>query len=221
MDPTLTIYQQHHLRVAFAHHATYLYGPMVKASQAHVVMLVEQGLIPTDSAEKLLRGLVALQADQPSEFVYDGQVEDVYFTLEKRLAHAAGITTAELNVQLARSRNDLDAGVFRMVLRDQLLGVLGALTSAGQTLLEQADRYADVVVTGYTHRRPAQPTSMGHVLAGYAEALVGEAESYLRLLDEMNRSPLGSCAFAGTDLDISSERLAELLGFSEVVINSY
>ena len=37
----------------------------------------------------------------------------------------------------------------------------------------------------------------------------------------MNRSPLGSCAFAGTDLDIAPARVAELLGFDEVVTNSY
>jgi argininosuccinate lyase len=221
MDPNLTIYQQHHLRVAFEHHAAHLYGPMVTASQAHVVMLAEQGLIPAASAAQLLRGLLVLQGDEPGGFVYDGQVEDVYYTLERRLAQACGITTGELNVQLARSRNDLDAGVFRMILRDQLLAVLEALLAGGRALLAQADRYADVVVVGYTHRRPAQPTSIGHVLAGYGEAVTGQAAAYLALLGEMNRSPLGSCAFAGTDLDIDSARLAELLGFGEVVVNSY
>jgi argininosuccinate lyase len=221
MDPSLTIYQQNHLRVVFDHHAVFLYRPMVQASLAHVVMLAEQELIPAESATQMLRGLLELQGDRPAEFVYDGQVEDVYYTLEKRLAQACGIPTSQLNVQLARSRNDLDAGVFRMVLRDQLLGVLAQISEAGTTLLDQASKYADVVVTGYTHRRPAQPTSMGHVLAGYAEALVGEATAYLSLIQEMNRSPLGSCAFAGTDLDIDSYRLAELLGFSEVVVNSY
>jgi argininosuccinate lyase len=191
------------------------------ASQAHVVMLAERGLIPAESAAQLLRGLLILQGDDPRHFVYDGKVEDIYYTLERRLAEACGIPTGELNVQLARSRNDLDAGVFRMILRDQLLAVLEALLSSGEVLLAQADRYADVVVIGYTHRRPAQPTSIGHVLAGYGEALAGQAAAYLALLHEMNRSPLGSCAFAGTDLDIDSGRLAELLGFGEVVVNSY
>ncbi|WP_117208140.1 argininosuccinate lyase [Allorhizocola rhizosphaerae] len=220
-ETSLTIYQQHHLRPVFDHHAAYLYGPMVHASKAHVVMLAEQALIPAESAAQMLRGLLALEGDRPEEFVYDGSVEDVYYTLERRLAEAAGITTAQLNVQLARSRNDLDAGVFRMVLRAQLLAVFDELVSAGTTLLDRADRHADVVVIGYTHRRPAQPTSMGHVLAGYAEALTGQAMAYAAMLEEMNRSPLGSCAFAGTDLDIASGRLAELLGFDEVIVNSY
>lgn len=219
--PSLTTYQQHHLRFTFDHHATQLYGPMVKASEAHVVMLAERGLIPAESAAQMLGGLITLRDDRPETFTYDGSVEDVYYTLEKRLAEACGIPTSELNVQLARSRNDLDAGVFRMILRDQLLRVLAAITDAGAELLNRADRYADVVVVGYTHRRPAQPTSMGHVLAGYAEALAGQAAAYASLLAEMNRSPLGSCAFAGTDLDIDPRRLAELLGFDELIVNSY
>ncbi|MEU7763212.1 MULTISPECIES: argininosuccinate lyase [Micromonospora] len=221
MSPSLTVYQQHHLRVVFDHHVANLYPAMVTASKAHVVMLAEQGLISDEAAATMLRGLVALATDRPGELEYDGSVEDVYYTLEKRLAAAAGIEVSQLSVQLARSRNDLDAGVFRMVLRDQLLQVLDALLATGRTVLDRADRHADVVITGYTHRRPAQPTSIGHVFAGYAEALAGEAAAYAGLLDEMNRSPLGSCAFAGTDLDISPRRLADLLGFDQLIVNSY
>ncbi|MEV5694575.1 argininosuccinate lyase [Micromonospora globbae] len=219
--PALTTYQRHHLRPTYEHHVGYLFPAMVRASQAHVVMLTEQGLIPAERGARLLRGLADLRADTTPPPAYDGSFEDVYYLVEKRLAEACGIPTSQLDVQLARSRNDLDAGVFRMVLRDQLLGVLDRVLAAGSTALEQADRYADVVITGYTHRRPAQPTTIGHALAGYAEALAGEAVAYADLLDTLNTSPLGSCAFAGTDLDISPARVAELLGFGALVTNSY
>ncbi|WP_084469769.1 argininosuccinate lyase [Jiangella gansuensis] len=217
----LTVYQENHLRVAFEHHAATLYGPMVQASRAHVVMLAEQGLVPAERAVRLLRGLETMRSDDPAALTYDGSVEDVYFTMEKRLAAAAGIDTSELDVQLARSRNDLDQGIFRMILRDQLAAVQDEVLATAGVLLDAADRYADVVVIGYTHRRPAQPTTVGHVLAGYAEALAGQARGYAALLDDLNVSPLGSCAFAGTDLDISSARVAELLGFDGLVVNSY
>ncbi|MFF4879267.1 argininosuccinate lyase [Micromonospora sp. NPDC000668] len=208
--PALTTYQRHHLRPTYDHHVGYLYPAMVRASQAHVVMLTEQGLIPAERGARLLRGLAELRADTTPAPAFDGSFEDTYYLLEKRLAEACGVPTSELDVQMARSRNDLDAGVFRMLLRDQLLGVL-----------ERADRYADVVITGYTHRRPAQPTTIGHALAGYAEALAGEAVAYADLIDQLNTSPLGSCAFAGTDLDIAPARVAELLGFAGLVTNSY
>ncbi|WP_307803850.1 argininosuccinate lyase [Micromonospora echinofusca] len=219
--PELTTYQQHHLRPTYDHHVGYLFAPMVRASQAHVVMLTEQGLIPADRGARLLRGLHELWTDGAPAPAYDGSFEDVYYLVEKRLAAACGVPTSQLDVQLARSRNDLDAGVFRMVLRGQLIGVLDRVLAAGATALEKADRYADVVITGYTHRRPAQPTTIGHALAGYAEALAGEAVAYADLLDQLNVSPLGSCAFAGTDLAIDPARVAELLGFGGLVTNSY
>src|SRR5699024_9732991 len=168
----------------------------------------------------LQRGLVELTS-QPRELVYDGSVEDVYFLLEQHLAEACGISTSQLNLQMARSRNDLEQGIFRMLLRQELLAVVHHLHATAETALERADRYADVDITGYTHRRPAQPTTIGHVLAGYAEAASTQLGLYAGLLREINLSPLGACAFAGTDLGISSGRLAELLGFQGVLVNSY
>ncbi|WP_431974027.1 argininosuccinate lyase [Micromonospora haikouensis] len=219
--PALTTYQRHHLRPTYDHHVGRLFPAMVRASQAHVVMLTEQGLIPAERGARLLRGLAELRADTSAAPPFDGTFEDTYYLLEKRLAAACGVPASELDVQMARSRNDLDAGVFRMLLRDQLVGVLDRVLATGATALAAADRYAEVVITGYTHRRPAQPTTIGHALAGYAEALAGEAVAYADLIDALNVSPLGSCAFAGTDLDIDPARVAELLGFAGLVTNSY
>ncbi|WP_434741169.1 argininosuccinate lyase [Micromonospora sp. SH-82] len=219
--PALTTYQRHHLRPTYTHHVGHLYPAMVRASQAHVVMLTEQGLVPADRGARMLRGLADLRTDPTPPPEFDGSFEDTYYLLEKRLAAACGIPTSELDVQMARSRNDLDAGVFRMLLRDQLTGVLDRVLATGTVALDAAHRYADVVITGYTHRRPAQPTTIGHALAGYAEALLGEASAYADVIDQLNVSPLGSCAFAGTDLDIAPARVAELLGFAALVTNSY
>ncbi|TDC58915.1 argininosuccinate lyase [Micromonospora sp. KC207] len=219
--PALTTYQRHHLRPTYDHHVGYLFAAMVRASQAHVVMLTERGLIPAERGARLLRGLAELRADTGPAPKFDGTFEDTYYLLEKRLADACGVPASELDVQMARSRNDLDAGVFRMLLRDQLTGVLDRVLATGATALAAADRYAEVVITGYTHRRPAQPTTIGHALAGYAEALAGQAVAYADLIDALNISPLGSCAFAGTDLDIDPARVAELLGFAGLVTNSY
>ena len=217
----LTTYQRHHLAPTYDHHVGHLYPAMVRASQAHVVMLTEQGLVPAERGARLLRGLAALRADTTPAPAFDGSFEDTYYLLEKTLAEACGVPASELDVQMARSRNDLDAGVFRMLLRGQLLDVLDRVLTTGRTALDAADRYADVVITGYTHRRPAQPTTIGHALAGYAEALAGEAAAYADLIDQLNVSPLGSCAFAGTDLAIAPARVAELLGFDGLVTNSY
>ncbi|MER5393237.1 lyase family protein [Saccharopolyspora sp. NPDC002686] len=217
----LSAYWQNHLRVAFEKSAPQLYRPMLTASLAHVVMLAEQGLLPAERARQLLGGLRELLAAEDDRFVFDGSVEDVYYLVEQRLAAAAGIKKSELDVQLARSRNDLDAGVFRMVLRDNVLDQARQACAAAEAAAVQADRCAEVLITGFTHRRPAQPTTLGHVLAGYSEALLSQADELLSVYDELDVNPLGSCAFAGTDLPIEPERLGELLGFRESFTSSY
>lgn len=219
--PSLSTYWQNHLRVAFEESAPQLYRPMLEASLAHVVMLAEQGLLPAERARALLAGLRRLLAEEDDRLEFDGSVEDVYFLVEQRLAAAAGLAPSELDVQLARSRNDLDAGVFRMVLRENVLEQARLACAAAHVAAAQADRHADVLIVGYTHRRPAQPTTLGHVLAGYGEALLSQADELLSVYDELDVSPLGSCAFAGTDLPIASERLTELLGFRETFTSSY
>ncbi|EHR61090.1 lyase family protein [Saccharomonospora cyanea] len=219
--PKLSTYWQNHLRVAFEESAPQLYRPMLQASLAHVVMLAEQGLLPGERARALLGGLRELLSAPDDRLVFDGSVEDVYYLVEQRLAEAAGVQRSELDVQLARSRNDLDAGVFRMVLRENVLEQARLACAAAEVAAAQADRHADVLIVGYTHRRPAQPTTLGHVLAGYAEALLSQAGELLSVYDELNVSPLGSCAFAGTDLPIAPDRLTELLGFRETFTSSY
>ena len=185
-------------------------------------MLAEARLIPQDRAQALLGGLQELQtAAGPGLPEYDGTFEDVYYAFERNLAAVMGIEPHSLDVQLARSRNDLDAGVFRMILRDQLEAAARAAAGAAEAALAAAERTTDAVIIGLTHRRPAQPTTLGHVLAGYAEALIGEIRVYDSVLDELQASPLGACAFAGTDLPINPSRVAELLGFDRQITNSY
>ncbi|MGI8414965.1 MAG: lyase family protein [Nakamurella sp.] len=217
---SLNTYWENHLRVAYELAEPRLFLPMVQASRAHVVMLAECGLLPAERARVLLTGLNALQEPQAAA-PFDGSFEDVYYLLEKRLAEAAGIEQTDLDVQLARSRNDLDAGVFRWGIRADLLQLGDLVTDEAQAAATAADRYADALIIGFTHRRPAQPTTIGHVLAGLAEARLSLLHELLAVYDEINVSPLGSAAFAGTDLPIDAGRVAELLGFASTFTSSY
>lgn len=217
----LSVYQENHLLPAYRHHGPRLYAAMVEASRAHLVMLGERGVLPTARAGQLLAALERLRGREVVLPDYDGTFEDVYFALERTLAEEAGIPQGELDLQLARSRNDLDAAVFRMLLRREVVELLGLLLDSLEAMLDAADRGIDTTVMALTHRRPAQPTSIGHVLAGAATELQEQAAAYLSALDGLNRSPLGAAAIAGTDLPIDSARLAELLGFDSVLPNAY
>ena len=229
----LSIYWDNHLRVAFEQSAPHDLPAMVEASLAHVIMLRETGALTAQRADRLLGGLLTLWHqwgdDGPGEdwrprvasYPFDGTVEDPYYYLEQQLATACGISTAELDVQLARSRNDLDAGVFRMILRRGILDLAELLLQTVHDLTEVAGRTVESVLIGHTHRRPAQPTTIAHVLSGLAEAMLSQADELLSIYDEMNVSPLGSAAFTGTDVAIDADRVASLLGFDSTFTASY
>lgn len=220
----LSVYWDNHLQSAFDEAAPYIYPAMVEASLAHVLMLTRQGILPRTRGELLLKGLLALWARTESgeqSYVFDGSVEDPYYFLEQQLAAECGIQTTELDVQLARSRNDLDAGVFRMVLRRQLLEQAALVVQAAADAATQAAANADSLIIGFTHRRPAQPTTIGHVLAGLAEAFLSQGREMLSVYEELNVSPLGSAAFTGTDLPIDSSMVGELTGFDASFTSSY
>lgn len=229
----LSIYWDNHLRVAFEQSAPHDLPAMVEASLAHVTMLRETGALTEKRADLLLGGLLKLWRrwgdEEPGEdwrpritsFPFEGSVEDPYYYLEQQLAAACGISTTDLDVQLARSRNDLDAGVFRMVLRRGILDLAELLLQSVRDLEAVAERTVNALLIGHTHRRPAQPTTIAHVLSGLAEALLSQADELLSVYDEMNVSPLGSAAFTGTDISIDAQRVADLLGFSSSFTASY
>jgi len=229
----LSIYWDNHLRVAFQESAPHDLPAMVEASLAHVLMLRETGALPAQRADRLLAGLHVLWEELGPEpgrtswrprvasYPFDGSVEDPYYYLEQQLARACGIETAELDVQLARSRNDLDAGVFRMILRRGILDVADLLLQTASDVVAQARVLDGALIIGHTHRRPAQPTTIGHVLSGLAEALLSQAQDLVGIYDEMNVSPLGSAAFTGTDVPVDAQRVADLLGFRSTFTASY
>lgn len=220
----LSVYWDNHLRVAFETSASHDLPAMVEASIAHVVMLERCGTLATDRAARLLGGLHQLWGEWGTGIespAFDGESEDPYYYLERRLAEACGLEPAELDVQLARSRNDLDSGVFRMILRRMVLDELDLLL---QLVGDTADRMVstvDAIIVGYTHRRPAQPTTLAHVLSGLCEAWLSQASGLLGAYDELNVSPLGGAAFAGSDLQIDAHLVAELLGFDTAYVSSY
>ena len=74
---------------------------------------------------------------------------------------------------------------------------------------------------GHTHTQPAQPTTLGHFLAATAEALERDAVRVQAAFARTNRGPLGAAALTTTGFPIDRELTARLLGFDDVVTNSY
>jgi adenylosuccinate lyase len=74
-----------------------------------------------------------------------------------------------------------NADVMRM--RDGMDLLLDGFRSLLHSLAAQIDRYADLVVLGYTHLQPAEPTTLGYRLALYGQDLVEHWEDLRRVRD--------------------------------------
>jgi argininosuccinate lyase len=200
------------LQAEFA--ATFPY--MTAANKAHVLMLSRQEIISRAAAAHILRALLAIESDGPAAFQLDPRLEDAFFNYE---AAVIRLTGPDIGGQMhtARSRNDLSATLLRLRLRDGVLDFVPCLFTARRTALDQAERYADVIMPGYTHLQPAQPITFGHYLVGVAAALERDTHRLAAVYPSVNLSPLGACALAGTTFPIDRQYTSSLLGFDGLV----
>jgi argininosuccinate lyase len=196
-----------------------LFPLMDRVNRAHLVMLAERGILAAPAAGAIARGLARIAAQGLGAITLDPHKEDLYFNVEAALIAEIG---PEVGGQLhtGRSRNDLYATLQRMKLRAVALDITDRTLGVVQRLLDLADREAETVMTGYTHMQPGQPVTVGHYLAGVAQALQRDAQRLLDVWHRINLSPLGAGGLATTGFPIDRSRTAALLGFDGVIVNS-
>lgn len=195
-------------------------GAMLEIDFAHVVMLAERGINTTAVTAASLDALDRLDRDALMRTTYDGSVEDLFFLVEKTLAGICGEENAG-RIHTARSRNDLDLTMYRMVLRRNLLSFYEAALELRTHLTALASEYRTAPIPAYTHNQPAQPTTVGHYLMASIEVFERDAARMRDAWPRLNLSPLGACAITTTGFPIDRARTAELLGFDGVQTNSY
>jgi argininosuccinate lyase len=185
-------------------------------------MLAERGILPRETAAGLLRvnRELAARAQAGEPVVEPPPIHrGLYMVYERHYVDRLG-PEAGGAAHVARSRNDLNATVARMRLRDELLALLAAGGELAGAVLELARDHVDTAMSGFTHFQPAQPTTLGHYLSGVAAELLRSLELLAGAFANVNRSPLGAGAGLGTSFPIDRERTASLLGFDAVVANS-
>lgn len=199
---------------------TWLFEPMLEASEAHLLMLVTQGLVSRDQGARVATALEELHKDGPNAFTYAPEVEDLFFQMEARILQIAG-EDAGGNLHLARSRNDLDAAMARLTVRRLLLATDSVLHQLRSTFLRLIEEHVRTLMPGHTHTQPAQPTTLAHYLAATAQALERDADRLQHAYAHTNVGPLGAAALTTTGFAIDRALTARLLAFDDVVINSY
>ncbi len=214
------IYRDTVLKQVFADAKRYFLEPLLEIEYAHTLMLAQQGIMPADEAARCLRALDSLDRTELRDTSYNGNFEDLFFLVEHKLALLCGSEVAG-KMHTARSRNDIDLTMYRLVLRKYLLDLVSAQLALRSRLVELAWQYRAALMPAYTHNQPAQPTTLGHYLMAYVEVLERDVERVTAAYTRLNRNPLGACAITTTGFPIDREMTGRLLGFEGLQVNSY
>jgi len=187
-------------------------------SLAHLTMLGRQRIVPLDSARAIHRALVELwhAAEAGTWRPAEGE-EDVHMAVEAELTRRLGAEAGHLHT--GRSRNDQVALDLRLHVREQLVEALEAVSALVEALVARAEADADVLLPGYTHRQRAQPISAGYWWCAAAAMFARDLDALTFAHRQVDASPLGVGALAGTSLPTDRDIPRTLLGFSRLTLN--
>jgi len=191
-----------------------LAAAVVDINKAHVIMLMEQKIIPWQIGAKILKAL-----SKQSNVKLDHSAEDVHIAVEEAVLQDTGPEVGG-NLHIAKSRNDQVTTAIRMQLRNELVELMLKVLEMQENLLGTASEHLDTVILEYTHLQAAQPVTFAHYLLSHVQELDRDLERLRGAYERVNLCPLGSGALATTSFPINRKRTAELLGFNAVLENS-
>jgi len=187
-----------------------------RINMASTAMLLEEGIIPAKLARPIAEGVIysIRQADEPK-----GKRPKDVLQIEKIISEKAG-PEATL-IHSGRSRQDMLATYRVAQLRTAVLDTADALLEARSALIDFAGRNTETFVPAYTNGVQAQPVSYAHYLLAFADSFARDSQRLRELYARLNLSPMGTAVLANSSWPLNRNRLAELLGFDGLVLNSY
>jgi argininosuccinate lyase len=196
------------------------YRDSVRVHRAHLVMLLEKGIVGSRTAARLKAAMGTIDASSPLPESIPAGTEDLYFAYEAELERLAGPEEAAY-LHTARSRNDMDTTVFRLALKRELLALIENLRACFDAILARARRGEGELTILYTHGQPANVSTTAHYLTAFLLDLLEGTEALLAAMGSTDLCSLGACAITGTGFPVDRRRTASLLGFRAPVANSY
>lgn len=190
----------------------------ILGSMAHITMLQSIGLLSAEELDVLLSELREIYkiADR-GEFVIEEGIEDVHSQVELMLTRRLGDIGKKIHS--GRSRNDQVLVDLKLFIRSRIEDLTVAMTGLFDTLIEQSNKYKEVLLPGYTHLQVAMPSSFGLWFGAYAESLTDDLTILRAAYDVANRNPLGSAAGYGSSFPLNREMTTSLLGFDSMNYN--
>ena len=191
----------------------------VQGSKAHANMLGTTGLLTPGETEQLLEVLDAMEARiKNGTFHIPEGAEDIHSAIEFFLVEKLG--TVGKKIHAGRSRNDQVLTAIHLYIKDVCKNLNEKIHTLFTALQKQSKTYADILMPGYTHARPAMPSSFALWLGAYAELLVDDTYQLHAAWHLCNQNPLGSAAGYGNSFPIDREATTQFLGFGTLKYNS-
>ena len=190
----------------------------VLGSLAHIAMLQSIGLLTADELSILTSELRKIYAEiEEGQFEIEDGIEDVHSEVELLLTKRLGDVGKKIHS--GRSRNDQVLVDLRLFIRSAIEELVSHVAMLFHTLVEQSEKYKNVLMPGYTHLQVAMPSSFGLWFGAYAESLADDLRRLLAAYDVNNRNPLGSAAGYGSSFPLNRTMTTELLGFASPAYN--
>ncbi|PEZ67092.1 argininosuccinate lyase [Bacillus anthracis] len=208
------------LQHVFEFQRNYLLKDMFQVHKAHIVMLTEENLMKKEEAKVILYALKKVEGIPEEQFLYTEQHEDLFFLVEHLISQEAKSDFVS-NMHIGRSRNDMGVTMYRMSLRRYVLRLMEHHLLLQESILQLAADHKETIMPAYTHTQPAQPTTFGHYTLAIYDTMQRDLERMKKTYKLLNQSPMGAAALATTSFPIKRERVAHLLGFTNVIENSY
>jgi argininosuccinate lyase len=193
--------------------------PMIQIHLAHLIMLVDVGLVTKSDAIRIVKGIKNLKIDEIKKSKYEPKFEDLFFKIEKLLIESVGDIAG--NLHIARSRNDMGIAIYRMILRKKILELLESSLLLREVLIELTKEHIDTIMIGYTHTQQAQPTTLAHYFNAMTDMLTRDIQRLQSAFKTVNRSSMGSAALTTSGFKINRKQVQRLLGFEEIIDNAW
>ena len=107
----------------------------------------------------------------------------------------------------------------KLFTRTQIKEIAEAVEQLFHVLVNQSERYKDILMPGYTHLQIAMPSSFGLWFGAYAESLTDDLQMMQAAYKVCNRNPLGSAAGYGSSFPLRRQMTTDLLGFDSLDYN--
>jgi argininosuccinate lyase len=194
-----------------------LFLPLNVFDKAHCVMLCERGIVSPHDAASILRVLTELDRLGPDGFPWGKG--DLWAQKEKYVVDQIGEAVGG-RLHTGRSRQDVGVTVNRLYLRARVLDMAEHVNEFRRLLLDVCKAHVDTIMPCYTWMQHAQVTTFAHYLLAFVYALARDTERIARAYELTNMSPAGAALQTGTSHPLDRHRVAELLGFAQVIRNT-